>query len=478
MRPQVFNTAREAEYITKYGVDFCVSISRPTCNVCPKSEWVPDSSRSDCTFCHTPFTFLHRKHHCRRCAQLVCGTCSHVEVWTGPRDYIGRLCDLCYNIVFEKSSISVYFPFCKLLTDDSPSAVKVEVVRALRNCLQSESNRSVFIENRRDLLDHLITMFNSLSLDDTGNDTYFEPMSKESDVLGTQIAGVFVNLSATLHDSVLSAMRGAGVIQAILPYCQSAPLESPSHNEVLQELALWTIRNLSRDAACVVSICNQKIKLNQILIECITSSVRTIQDYALSILANIVFHQEGVAVQGFKDLKKMANVFGSMLSGDFAPVQEASCRCISNISKHSAEFAKFFLESGFVNDLIGCLSSPETAVTFAAISACCSLSGQEDRIRERIANNNVVNFVYDLLKKPVSAIHLVCINLLEVLVQSEKCRNLLFDQNDLEDLLFGLLSNTDVEELSACTARVVKQLSKADNRGAELKRALKNRRDQ
>ncbi|KAL1303958.1 hypothetical protein AAFC00_000406 [Neodothiora populina] len=51
--------------------------------------WQPDHVTSSCSICGTPFTFLNRRHHCRRCGRLVCATCSPHRI-TIPRQYIVR----------------------------------------------------------------------------------------------------------------------------------------------------------------------------------------------------------------------------------------------------------------------------------------------------------------------------------------------------------------------------------------------------
>lgn len=38
--------------------------------------WVPDNTRDTCALCLEPFTLFRRKHHCRLCGRIVCGTCS------------------------------------------------------------------------------------------------------------------------------------------------------------------------------------------------------------------------------------------------------------------------------------------------------------------------------------------------------------------------------------------------------------------
>ncbi|KAH3763997.1 rab GTPase-activating protein 1 [Pelomyxa schiedti] len=38
--------------------------------------WVPDHMVSACSSCHTPFSFVFRRHHCRRCGGIFCNSCS------------------------------------------------------------------------------------------------------------------------------------------------------------------------------------------------------------------------------------------------------------------------------------------------------------------------------------------------------------------------------------------------------------------
>ncbi|KEQ97804.1 hypothetical protein AUEXF2481DRAFT_545127 [Aureobasidium subglaciale EXF-2481] len=50
-------------------------------------RWQPDDELSACSICGNAFTFLNRRHHCRRCGRLVCGPCSPHRI-TIPRQYI------------------------------------------------------------------------------------------------------------------------------------------------------------------------------------------------------------------------------------------------------------------------------------------------------------------------------------------------------------------------------------------------------
>jgi hypothetical protein len=42
----------------------------------PISHWVPDEEGAGCSICHAEFSLTRRRHHCRKCGSLVCGSCS------------------------------------------------------------------------------------------------------------------------------------------------------------------------------------------------------------------------------------------------------------------------------------------------------------------------------------------------------------------------------------------------------------------
>lgn len=49
--------------------------------------WQPDADVSQCPVCGKNFTFLYRKHHCRKCGRVVCAQCSPHRI-TIPRQFI------------------------------------------------------------------------------------------------------------------------------------------------------------------------------------------------------------------------------------------------------------------------------------------------------------------------------------------------------------------------------------------------------
>lgn len=50
-------------------------------------RWQPNEEAVECPICHRPFSFLFRRHHCRKCGRVVCDTCSPHRI-TIPRQCI------------------------------------------------------------------------------------------------------------------------------------------------------------------------------------------------------------------------------------------------------------------------------------------------------------------------------------------------------------------------------------------------------
>ncbi|CAN6595575.1 E3 ubiquitin-protein ligase Pib1p [Trichomonascus vanleenenianus] len=50
--------------------------------------WQVDEEATVCYICHRPFTFLFRRHHCRKCGKVVCGYCSDNKSTYLPSTYV------------------------------------------------------------------------------------------------------------------------------------------------------------------------------------------------------------------------------------------------------------------------------------------------------------------------------------------------------------------------------------------------------
>ena len=92
--------------------------------------WRPDASASACTCCGKKFTMLIRKHHCRNCGLVVCGSCSGTRVLLPHIDeaYKVRICGSCVDggIGKQKQKGDVKFVMddgAQILNEKSPIEV-------------------------------------------------------------------------------------------------------------------------------------------------------------------------------------------------------------------------------------------------------------------------------------------------------------------------------------------------------------------
>ncbi|KFK40672.1 hypothetical protein AALP_AA2G026300 [Arabis alpina] len=61
------------------------------------NSWVVDASH--CQGCSSPFTFINRKHHCRRCGGIFCGSCTQQRMsLRGQGDTPVRICEPCKKL--------------------------------------------------------------------------------------------------------------------------------------------------------------------------------------------------------------------------------------------------------------------------------------------------------------------------------------------------------------------------------------------
>ena len=59
-------------------------------------SWLPNEHSNECMICEKAFNLFRRKHHCRSCGGLVCGTCSPDKLYVaGYKDQKVRVCKDC-----------------------------------------------------------------------------------------------------------------------------------------------------------------------------------------------------------------------------------------------------------------------------------------------------------------------------------------------------------------------------------------------
>ncbi|XP_043937599.1 pleckstrin homology domain-containing family F member 1-like [Protopterus annectens] len=68
------------------------------------APWIPDSASDICMRCtKIKFSFIQRRHHCRKCGFVVCGDCSNQKLMIPTiSKEPQKVCLLCYNIVISK----------------------------------------------------------------------------------------------------------------------------------------------------------------------------------------------------------------------------------------------------------------------------------------------------------------------------------------------------------------------------------------
>ena len=62
-----------------------------------KDGWMVDSESDACLLCRSVFSLTTRRHHCRVCYRLVCGSCSNHNVEIDDDGCHHRVCDDCFT---------------------------------------------------------------------------------------------------------------------------------------------------------------------------------------------------------------------------------------------------------------------------------------------------------------------------------------------------------------------------------------------
>jgi hypothetical protein len=64
-----------------------------------RDQWVPDSQRPKCCLCTVKFGARKRRHHCRACGEVICGSCSRWHAKPGEKEGLKskqqRICARC-----------------------------------------------------------------------------------------------------------------------------------------------------------------------------------------------------------------------------------------------------------------------------------------------------------------------------------------------------------------------------------------------
>ncbi|NXP57639.1 ZFY16 protein, partial [Chloropsis cyanopogon] len=67
--------------------------------------WVPDSEAPNCMNCQAKFTFTKRRHHCRACGKVFCGSCCKRKCKLQYMEKEARVCTGCYDDISKGKEV-------------------------------------------------------------------------------------------------------------------------------------------------------------------------------------------------------------------------------------------------------------------------------------------------------------------------------------------------------------------------------------
>jgi Rap/ran-GAP/FYVE zinc finger/SOS1/NGEF-like PH domain len=91
--------------------------------------WIPDSAAKACMICRTKFTFTNRRHHCRSCGDVVCGSCSKQKMAVGGSASKKEL-RVCKNCFRTKSGVGPVIKLESISSDDSQTQIALKSSQA------------------------------------------------------------------------------------------------------------------------------------------------------------------------------------------------------------------------------------------------------------------------------------------------------------------------------------------------------------
>ena len=94
---------------------------------------IDETTITHCENCKCTFTMIYRKHHCRSCGKVFCSSCCYKKIIV-PKDFLSytqssifsyfsneeRVCDSCYNEIYEYHSVSELIRFFKIVSLEIP----------------------------------------------------------------------------------------------------------------------------------------------------------------------------------------------------------------------------------------------------------------------------------------------------------------------------------------------------------------------
>eukprot|EP01063_Lacrimia_lanifica_P027883 TRINITY_DN3974_c0_g1_i1.p1 TRINITY_DN3974_c0_g1~~TRINITY_DN3974_c0_g1_i1.p1 ORF type:complete len:286 (+),score=82.39 TRINITY_DN3974_c0_g1_i1:55-912(+) len=106
-RPSTGQQPRDVEAAADAGIPPAKRLQYP-----PEGRWEPDMARDNCRACRMVFTLTCRRHHCRGCGLLYCGSCAPLRSSLRYNDTKERICKKCNRIALghEPSEVANLHP--------------------------------------------------------------------------------------------------------------------------------------------------------------------------------------------------------------------------------------------------------------------------------------------------------------------------------------------------------------------------------
>ncbi|XP_012282540.1 rab GTPase-binding effector protein 1 isoform X2 [Orussus abietinus] len=67
-------------------------------------RWQHEEDVEDCPNCHSAFTMVKKKVHCRHCGQVFCSACLTHVVKSGPKQRPSKVCDVCHTLLVPNTA--------------------------------------------------------------------------------------------------------------------------------------------------------------------------------------------------------------------------------------------------------------------------------------------------------------------------------------------------------------------------------------
>ncbi|KAH0577869.1 FYVE zinc finger domain-containing protein [Spironucleus salmonicida] len=282
------------------GIDISLSISYPQTSLVPKHEWIQDNSVTDCMLCHSPFTFLIRRHHCRRCGRVMCDKCCPKSLLSGFAGSVDRLCKLCdciirldqQNLSPDQYTINQYFEtdFLMQAFDSNDFVLFSEGLRLLQNSMRNFRTRSELLQYSQTLFSKITFFFKQSiqTLQDCQKFQFIDSKIKqmtqtEAKSIIQHIISLCINLSATKNQEFAIFLLKTETVDLMIEVLRI------NIDLVRQEGALWVLKNLSQTQQGAQQIVNSLFFKESVLCK-FSTNIKSIQECACSLLSNILYH--------------------------------------------------------------------------------------------------------------------------------------------------------------------------------------------